>query len=63
MPIPESNPAAALAFDAAVSRARARRLSDTPYPSDAEARRDDIAVESGILERRPQRAQAGAEAA
>lgn len=30
--IPESNPAAALAFEAAVNRARARRLCDTPLP-------------------------------
>ncbi|GAB3515676.1 hypothetical protein MNQ95_03905 [Pseudoxanthomonas daejeonensis] len=32
MPLAESNPAATLTFDAAVHRALARRLSDTPYP-------------------------------
>ena len=32
MPIADTNQAAALTFDAAVNRALARRLSDTPYP-------------------------------
>jgi hypothetical protein len=32
MPLAETNPAAALTFDAAVHRALARRLADTPYP-------------------------------
>jgi len=32
MPIAESNPAATLTFDAAVSRALARRHADTPLP-------------------------------
>ncbi|MCR6685657.1 hypothetical protein [Pseudoxanthomonas sp.] len=32
MPLPESTQAAALTFDAAVHRALARRLADTPYP-------------------------------
>ncbi|KAF1705721.1 hypothetical protein CSC68_00605 [Pseudoxanthomonas suwonensis] len=32
MPIAESNPAAALSFDAAVNRALSRRPADTPLP-------------------------------
>ena len=32
MTIADTNQAAALTFDAAVNRALARRLSDTPYP-------------------------------
>lgn len=32
MPIADTTQAAALTFDAAVSRALSRRLSDTPYP-------------------------------
>ncbi|KAF1691053.1 hypothetical protein CSC62_16565 [Pseudoxanthomonas jiangsuensis] len=32
MPLPESTQAATLTFDAAVHRALARRLADTPYP-------------------------------
>jgi hypothetical protein len=34
MPLAESNTAATITFDAAVHRALARRLSDTPYPRD-----------------------------
>ena len=37
MPLAESTQAAALTFDAAVSRALARRLSDTPYPHNGAA--------------------------
>lgn len=37
MPLAESNPAAALTFDAAVHRALSRRLSDTPYPHNGAA--------------------------
>ncbi|MFT4256693.1 MAG: hypothetical protein QM599_07035 [Pseudoxanthomonas sp.] len=43
MPIPETNPAAVLAFDALVNRALAKRVADTPYPRNAET---DAAVES-----------------
>lgn len=32
MPLADTTQAAALTFDAAVARALARRLSDTPYP-------------------------------
>jgi hypothetical protein len=39
MPLAESNTAAAITFDAAVHRALARRLSDTPHPrADSDAR-------------------------
>ena len=42
MPLAESNPAAALTFDAAVHRALARRLSDTPYPHNGADARDAV---------------------
>ncbi|MFT3754779.1 MAG: hypothetical protein QM769_02330 [Pseudoxanthomonas sp.] len=44
MPLPETNPAAVLAFDALVNRALAKRVADTPYPRDAKA---DTVDESG----------------
>ena len=40
MPLAESNTAAAIIFDAAVHRALARRLSDTPYPRESADARD-----------------------
>jgi len=52
MPIPESNPAAALSFDAAVNRALARRRADIPLPPRPDASEWDGPV-------RPQAAAAG----
>ncbi|WP_372018318.1 hypothetical protein [Pseudoxanthomonas sp. 10H] len=37
MPLADTTQAAALTFDAAVNRALARRLSDTPYPHNGAA--------------------------
>ncbi|MFT4197570.1 MAG: hypothetical protein QM601_06635 [Pseudoxanthomonas sp.] len=50
MPLPESNPAAALAFDALVNRARARRVSDTPYPRTGQAVGDDAPAKTEATE-------------
>ncbi|MBO9718225.1 MAG: hypothetical protein J7507_15840 [Pseudoxanthomonas sp.] len=44
MPLAESTTAAAITFDAAVHRALARRLSDTPYPHNGAEPRDVAAT-------------------
>ena len=55
MPLAESNTAAAITFDAAVHRALARRLSDTPYPRDAtDARNASPASGTPVVESVPE---------
>ncbi|UWX03826.1 hypothetical protein H1235_14820 [Pseudoxanthomonas sp. NC8] len=55
MPLAESNTAAAITFDAAVHRALARRLSDTPYPrADADARHPAGASDRAAVDSAPE---------
>ncbi|WP_162435594.1 hypothetical protein [Pseudoxanthomonas koreensis] len=57
MPFAESNPAATLTFDAAVHRALARRLADTPHPHNrADAQEPVRATEAAATEAVPETA-------
>ncbi|AKC86252.1 hypothetical protein [Pseudoxanthomonas suwonensis] len=60
MPLAESNPAAALTFDAAVHRALSRRLSDTPWPPSGGPATHSPAPATGDAAREAAEAQAAA---